>query len=307
MIDGWDVATAIGTVGSAVFVAIQAWYTRRALKISRDAMRPAEAVAIEASRARFDAEAPRIEISLTAIPSRYMVEPSSTEHLGGRAQPFEPGRQWHFPRDDDQLIVLRATVYSINRADNMVYAEFEGPIQREKGQPRSGPPIQPAAATQHVPARSVTDGSPIPLLLQLEARFTAKQWAENYEAQQRGSHLPFVAEAKITYTDGRDEGVVDVYRLWLTGCPIEPVPTLGEVWRERLLRSPDGELPKEVINYDPYPPRKRQYWISRSEKVALPSPTYGQAPSSRPQSRRWWKARARDVEQTVGESPTRNN
>lgn len=143
---------------------------------------------------------------------------------------------------------------------------------------------------QH-PQRSLLDNSPIPVIFQLEARFTAQQWAENYEAQQKGLELPFVTEAKIIYTDRRDEGVVDIYRLRLTGCPIEPVPELGQAWRQNLTRTPDGGLPREVIDFEVNPPRERQYWISRSQGIPLPSPAYGDPPSAWNRIAQWYRTR----------------
>ncbi len=54
MTDIWTIGTAVGTIGSAVFVAWQVFLTRSSLVVTRKALESSEAVAIDAARARLD-------------------------------------------------------------------------------------------------------------------------------------------------------------------------------------------------------------------------------------------------------------
>ncbi len=106
----------------------------------------------------------------------------------------------------------------------------------------------------------------------LEARFTIRQWAENRAAHEQGaSELPHRAEAVITCVDDRDAGVVDVWRVALTGCPIVEDVNRRGTWN--LVRDMHGPTP-ESIRFDAWPRRHRMYWVSQSGGVQPPEPSY---------------------------------
>jgi hypothetical protein len=251
------VITALGTVGSALFVGWQAWLTREVLKASKAAAEPARTAAIYAARAGMDTDAPKVQVFIDEA-TMPMFEPSASAHLGGQPQRLKPGREWHLPRDAGQRLLVRLVVRIANRGDSLADLSFDGCIRG---------PESTASETSIFP--TPMDGSlGIPYFI--DASFTIKEWSENWRARQQGKTLPFVAMAAITCTDIRDEGVVDTWSLQISSCPIRSDPERDGVWQI----DPDllGKPTQLALGYKRRPPRKRTYWRSRSENLPLANP-----------------------------------
>jgi hypothetical protein len=237
------------------------------------------------ARTRIDTGAPNLMIRLAPDERRYRVEPSAHERLGGAAQPIAPDRTWHFPKDAQQVISLRVGVYAANLStSDFASLHFEGSLLDFQPAPDNGPPLSPPEPFALYPDRAVDMALP---WCDLEARFTAQQWSENWHAWEAGRELPYFATAVIVCTDRRDEDVVDTWRLRLTGCPIEPVPNLGDMWRPRLSRQVGSEVPKDAVIFDAFPPRERVHWISRSHGMTRPLPAYDDIPGFRKRAGAW--------------------
>lgn len=260
MTNGWDIATAVGTAGSAIFVAFQAFYTRRAIIVSHAAIQPAQTVAIEATRARMDIGAPNLRISLHIEQNRYLVQSSTT---GGFAQPVVAGQEWHFPGRAGEPITLQVVATVANLGNESARVSFYGPIrQHSDTEPQPSPP----APMMIEPNQEI--------VYYIEAKFTAEQWAENWRTRQQNNDTPHFGIVTIECRDQRDQGVTDTWHLRLTGCPIEPTPSKDALWRQTRQQPGADSRDDAVVSFDPDPPRKRTYWISRSRNVALPLPTY---------------------------------
>jgi hypothetical protein len=127
MTDRWTVAAAFGT---GLFVAWQAFETRRATNANRRAVQASQAVAVDAARARIDEHAPRLQVSVDS-PSWPPLEPSVV--VGGEPNPQPAGKEWHFPRDAKKDLMLRVQVWVKNLGARNAQVRFEGSIRETSG------------------------------------------------------------------------------------------------------------------------------------------------------------------------------
>ena len=248
MADGWVQLSAIGTGLSAAFVAWQAWETRRATNTSRNSLQAAWAMVADEARDRMDEQAPKTEAYLDGNLPWPPLVPST---VGGTPQPEVLGKMWHFPKDEDQRLQLYVHVYVENLSDRKVYVEFGGEV-------RDGRDQTPMLLLAHC-------NLPLTLL----ADFTVREWAANRAAHQTGQPLPTHADGYVTVAGDQDRGVVDTWRVSLTGCPVQPVPDRDALWQLT------GKDDKPVwIQYEMRPLRERAYWVSRKAGTQMPQPVY---------------------------------
>ncbi|WP_432135855.1 hypothetical protein [Streptomyces sp. bgisy154] len=258
---------ALGSIGSTLAfgaVAVQSYFTRKAVNVSQVALDVAhgtqvasEAVAIDAARARLDIEAPAMEIRVVDVPW----PPLAWSHVGMPVSPWPPGYEWHFPHKQDERIVLQARIGVRNAGTRPMTVEFDGDLYVATPEKRARRATPVISSPQPVP--------PVNPNLYLQADFTIKELSENYEARAAGRPLPHRATGTITVHDNRDNGVTDVWRLEITGCPVRPDENRSGVWHV------DHESGSDCLEYTAHPTYERTYWISRRNGQKLPVPTYG--------------------------------
>lgn len=259
---------ALGSIGTAASFGVIAWQsalTRKAVTVSHDALEVAqnalvinEAVAIDAARARLDAQAPAVSVRLTDV----QWPPYAWSHVGMPVNPWPAGYEWHFPEKQDERTVLQARVVVQNHGNRHVNVEYEGDLVREvEHRPR---PTASHALWPH-------QGNGVSPNLFLHKEFTIKELSENYEASLEGRPLPHRVTGIITVHDSRDSGVTDRWELELTGCPVRPHQSRTGVW----LIDTDTDTGSEALAFASHPAFERTYWISRQRGQRLPDPTYG--------------------------------
>lgn len=93
-----------------------------------------------------------------------------------------------------------------------------------------------------------------------------EDWIANHRAQHSGRKgteddpdLPLagVVRGEVAVDDGDDNGVIDIWSLSLTGCPLEPVPDVDGSWRV------PSVLPEWVPITARVSRRQRAYWRSK--------------------------------------------
>lgn len=234
-------------------VAWQAYRIRQGNQVAHRALIASEAMAIDAARARLDAQAPAVTVRLTepAWP------PHGASQFGVIAGEWPAGYEWHFPAKEDERIVLRARLDIENRNERHVCVEYDGDFVREKGGRR-----QPVRS--HVLGRNQRIGPN----LYLQKDFTIKELSENYEARQEDRPLPHRVTGTVTVHDSRDNGVTDAWELELTGCPVRPDKNRSGIWLV------DAESGIDSLEFESHPTHQRTYWLSRRRGERLPEPTY---------------------------------
>jgi hypothetical protein len=227
-----------------------------------------------------DTDAPKVQVVIDSM-ALPLFEPSASAHLGGRAQPVKPGREWHLPRDAEQRLLVRLTVRIANRGDSLADVSFGGCIHEDDTNNTAlEMSIFPTPPDDHLGT-----------VYFIVANFTIKEWSENWLARQKNKTLPFVATATVTCTDIRDEGVVDTWSWRIGACPIRSDPERDGVWQ------PDpglqGQPAPLALGYQRRPPRTRTYWISRSKNLPLADPFIAQDHSGWKFWKNWSKTRRR--------------
>ena len=250
----WEAVSAVAGSVSAVgivFLGFQVSEARRARGVS-------EVAAYNDARGRMDDAAPRVEVH---------VEPAGWPPLGpssvGTPQPYPPATEWHFPQRQDQHLLLQTGVVVTNRSESTVYVQFEGDlweVDSPDGRPRRMRPEMLLGPGEAV--RTLMRGG-----------ISLKQWSE-IDARVRGGEQlgEPVVSATITVHSDADEGVVDVWKPWLTGTPIAEDPSRGSVWRLTPPPIDGGDHGDWCLSYDLQPPRHRSYWLSREQGEPLREP-----------------------------------
>lgn len=160
MTDSWGIAAAVATSVSALFVAWQAGETRRATKISQNALKSAQTVALDAARSRLDDQAPQVAVHLSDAAWPPLGSSS------GWPQPWPAVQAWHFPRDEDVLLALRVTLHVTNHSNRPVHVTFQGDLYQPyvEGAARSESRSSPDGPVRRIqPHRgSMVPGRPCP-------------------------------------------------------------------------------------------------------------------------------------------------
>jgi hypothetical protein len=128
----WDAVGAIGAAVSGLGVSGLVLQLRQ----SDRAMDQSELTAYGEARGRMDAAAPRVEVH---------VAPPVWPPLGasqGVPQPWPGGQEWHFPRGQEQQLLLKATVTVTNRSPASVHVEFAGDLWEAEAREGRVPPMR---------------------------------------------------------------------------------------------------------------------------------------------------------------------
>jgi hypothetical protein len=235
---------------------------------SRTALGLSEAAVYNDTRARMEAAAPRVEVHV-APP---VWPPCGDSPSGGTPQPYPAATEWHFPRNQGNGLLLQTTVTVTNRSQSTVHAAFEGDLWESDvpdGRPRRMRPQMLLG-----PGEAVT--------AQLCGGMSVREWADVDARVRAGQAVDPAVRAVITVHDDADEGVVDVWRPYLTGTPIAEDPDRGSVWRltPPPIAEAGGRHGDWCQQYDLQPSRRRSYWLSREDERELVAPAVS-APRSK--------------------------
>jgi hypothetical protein len=269
----WIAGQAVAGTLAFGAVAWQAYRIRQGNEVAQRALIASEAVAIDAARARLDAQAPAVSVRLTdeAWP------PHRASQFGVIAGEWPAGYEWHFPAKESERIVLQARVLVENMDPNQYASvEYGDNLIREKEGRRQ--PVRPHVLWPR-------GQSTLSRNLFLQKDFTVKELSENYEARQEGRPLPHRVTGTVTVHERRDNGVTDTWELELTGCPVRPDRTRSGIWVV------DTESGVDSLEFESHPTHQRTYWLSRRRGERLPEPTYHSGDTKGPRSR-WRRERS---------------
>lgn len=245
------VMAAVATLLSAGVIAWQAVEIRRTakatektLRVAQDSLSTSKDLAVEALRARLDArgQAVRVHVAQPAWPP---LEPSLS---GGEPQPVPLVTTYRMSGESDRPLMLRADLEIVNEGDRVATVNLHPPL-RPDGE--SGP--CPPNGYERVVARGGR------LQARLEEARPVSEWVQNWRDGQEGRPPSVIIVAEIVCSDGFDEGVVDRWRIELTGHPIRPIPGDDSGWElNRQLGSANSPLSSTA------PPHERMYFLSKS-------------------------------------------
>ena len=244
-----DLATAGGTLALAIATGGLGWFTKKAVDEAGKAREVWTDIALDTARARLDAAAPPVAVFV----STFSWPPKAAAHSGGFTNDWPATQRWTSPSDDGELIALTILVWLRNNSSNLIRATWQGPFRLPNGDL-----ISEGYAENLVPKAD----SP----LTFEAAFTLKQWAENWEAAQRGDALPHRVEGSIIVDDMSENGVDDVWHIDLTGAPVERLADDAGKWQ--IASNAEGKAGKGAVVWTT-PVRHRTYWLSRSRGERL--------------------------------------
>lgn len=244
-----DSATAIGTLALAIGTGVLAKKTQKSVDESAQARKVWERMAVDTARSRLDAAAPAVDVTVYAAPW-----PPRTASLDGVFSNDWPANQeLTLPRDRQTEMSLQLGVKIANKSGRLVGVKLQGPFWVfSKTEPNDFVLDAGADATQT-----------------FQAIFTAEQWAENWEAREKGEPMPHQVVGTITVDDMNENGIDDEWTVHLSGAPIGRLPDDAGKWRLRIGHAgpADGTVDWNLS------PRRRTYWHSRSQKQELVAPT----------------------------------
>ncbi|BBJ41243.1 hypothetical protein AB0L49_31475 [Streptomyces antimycoticus] len=254
MVNGWDVAAAVGTVASAAAAAVATGLVAWQARLARRANASAHAVVIDSAKARLDAEAPDLDVRALAPAWPPLSDAQDSASLPTR------DTVWSFPGDERKTLVCTLAVELTNRGTRDVEVTIHGDVR----------PVNELADPAWQPGRPIEDflmPGREPYRFHLQGTLTLRQWADNQDAQGQGRPLPHRIAGAVIATDRRDEGITDRWELVMTGCPIERVPGAADQWR----LTTDSAVPQwKILTVEPVA-RERTYWISRRRGLEYPS------------------------------------
>lgn len=242
------VIAAAATTTSAVVIAWQAWETRRTaeatektLKVSQDSLTTSKALAVEAARTRLDARGQAVRIHIDQ-PEWPPLEPSSF----GDPQPLPHGHHYRMSRDRDQELMLRAHFAIVNEGERDATLNMNPPLRPDGA---SGP--YPHYGYQRVvPPGGRLEGS-------FEEPRPVSQWVQNWEDGRTNTPFSAILVAEVTCSDGFDEGVIDRWRIEMTGVPIRPIEGDDSGWALNHQPDPIRPVSASVL------PQERMYYLSK--------------------------------------------
>jgi hypothetical protein len=245
----WDALGSVATAAAFIAVAWQSVLTRKAVKVAENALVASQAVAVDTARARLDSAAPEVTVQVFRV-----LWPPEWPVAEGPPRESMATKEWRFPAEQNDRILLGASIRLDNLSGRYVTAEYDGDLTLGRlGLPSYAEP------------QTLRQGRHVERVFQKE--FTIKDLSENYEARQAGRPLPHRVTGKITVHDSRDHGVSDTWEVELAGCPVRPDGSRPGVW---VIDNEAGVGSMECTR----PARQRTYWISRQQQQRLPEPSY---------------------------------
>jgi hypothetical protein len=259
-------ATAAGL--SVVVIGLQAWETRRASEAAERALHQSQAAivvseqtALEAAKTRLDARTPTVMVSIQrpdwppARPPQYQFDPPTQLSVGD---------EFRLPRDETALVMLEAEGLIRNESQVSILVTTSNLCL--EGPPKTGASGVTTITWEYPPTtqeRHLSPGAELPFRLR-EAR-PVSAWVENFETGSSGRSGPNIIGAEIIFSDPFDNGIVDNWRLELTGRPLEPVPAVASAYRVPMVL---GEPPIAAR----VRPIARRYYHSKSSDTQFTVP-----------------------------------
>ena len=242
------VMAAAATTVSAVVIAWQAWETRRTagaaektLTVGQESLSTSKALAVEAVRTRLDARGQAVRIHIDQ-PEWPPLEPSSF----GEPQPLPRGHNYKLSGDRDHQLMLRAHFEIVNEGERDATLNLNPPLRPDGA---SGP--HPQFGYQRVVPRGGR------LKASFEEARPISQWVQNWVDVTARKPSSVVLIAEITCSDGYDEGVIDRWRIEMTGLPIRPIQGDDSGWEPNHQLDPACPISATVL------PQERMYYLSK--------------------------------------------
>lgn len=256
----WAAVAALATSISACVIAVQTYYTRQAAQETAAAAKAtllsaegAAATLVEAAKARLDARAPRVRVFVDA-PDATPMEPSTG---GGEPQPLPTSSTFRTPRDEQHPLGLRVEGTIINASDEPVSVQLNMPAVVTSHDPMTQvSEVQSATVAVMEPAAS--------LRFRLAEARPLQEWINNWNAGCNGEPPTSIIVAEITCSDSYDDGVLDRWRIDLTGRPVEPIQGEDGGWKGRNTPGmPPVDPPTSVVHH------QRTYYRSKRASQVL--------------------------------------
>jgi len=258
-IAGVSDALKLGTAATAITVVVigfQAWETRRSAEVAQaalhktdDAIKVSDRLAIESAKARLDARTPHINVSVMQT-----IWPPTRPPLfvSGPGQPIASDAEFRVQRDTTTEILLEAVCRVTNESAVTVQVGLNN--ISVQGDYATGTAWQyPGTYLQ----RSIPPGGWLDFMVR-EARSVA-DWAANAEDRTNGVPGRNVIVAEVIFSDTFDNGIVDNWRVEISGYPLEPVPGDPGTYRITQLAPGNASLPIAATT----PPKRRRYFLSK--------------------------------------------
>lgn len=260
----WSAVSAVATAVSAMVVAAQTWFTRKAAEktaaaaeATHRAAMGTEATLVEAVKARLDARAPRLRV-FVEDPEHVPREPSAS---GGEPQPLPTSTTFRMPRDAEQLLLLRVSGWIINEGSDAAQVQLGNLTLVDEGTTEIRLRVL-AANTILLRAGDLAR-------FQLEEARPLSQWIDNWKA---GNSYPMVPPPSIILgevicSDSYDDGVLDRWRIELTGRPVAPIPKEEGGWQ---LQLPPGMPPLDPPTAAVRPQPRTYYRSKEADELLRP-------------------------------------
>ncbi|WP_158852820.1 hypothetical protein [Saccharothrix deserti] len=257
-------AGALVTGVSAGLIAWQAWETRRTaqagrggVEIGQRSLEVSQALAIDSTKARLDARAPRLLVTAAPTHGEVVMGPSGS----GQPRPWPVDRTFRRTEDDYQYLLTGAQVDIKNEGDRSQ---------------RVGIDANEVTLLRPENGNITPNGGRITVLLapgescefRLADQRTLQQWSEVWEARRGGEAAAGKTGGEVICSDPYDEGIVDRWKIELYSYPVEPILNDLAGWRIR-----NGQTdPPIVTTY--ISQQTREYYLSKqgNRKLETTSP-----------------------------------
>lgn len=243
--------TAVATAASALFIAVQAFLTRRSVEMSREGVlaavesaRIASNALRESQLARLEAGVPRLTLTCPAFPDEpaQLLEPGADGVAVWKS--IDRSMIFKLPRDADKELRLRHKV-----------------VIRNDG---------PGAASIQWPFLTFSPGRLGPLNVgesrecTVQIRRPVREWIEMLESgggdePELSDASPLCGTLQFVYEGPRDADITETHTVEFRGSPLAPVKDAVGDWTASLFFTGPEVIARTL-------PATRTYWKSRSEE-----------------------------------------
>lgn len=237
-------ATAVGAAATAIsagIIAAQTAATRRSVQVS-------QAVQLQSARARLDARAPRLSLTIGAVrwPPHHLASHDVTQARGAAVTVTE---QFHLPGDGPRRLLLEAVGQLRNDGERTLSIEVAQPLMPWPAELEL-PDSSRTSITSQLGVREEARRSRLRAQLQLASASTvvlAPQAVEPVRLRLNVAIADLVdglrgTAVSLVVDDGFDEGVTDTYTFAVVGRALVPVPSDHAGYTIAGF-SPDGRAP----------------------------------------------------------------
>ncbi|MCP2636758.1 hypothetical protein K0817_009295 [Microbacterium sp. HD4P20] len=235
------IIAAIATTLSAIVIAVQAWYTRKAVVASEESTVVAERALQETQIARIESGVPH----LTVTTPGYVDATKLSAAIPGSWQKRAVASTETFvlPRDADLQLSLRHSATLLNDGPGTAMIRARGTD----------------GGSAYVLAEPVPPGESHEFVLTVT--HTVSEWVallEPEDAAAKPLRYPVSARFWLTYTGPRDADVTETHQIVIRGSALLAVDGANGTWRAETSEDFGTTLGAQVL------PATRTYWRSRS-------------------------------------------